>query len=68
MINSISECAMWNSKKPNKSAHLYKSANQSMLNEAHVIETTKACTVGFMKARSSLVVQWREREKKADFG
>ena len=68
MINSISECAMWISKKPNKFAHLYKSANQSMLNKAHIAETTKACTVGFMKARSSLVVQWREREKKADFG
>ena len=68
MINSISECVMWISKKPNKFAHLYESANQSMLNKAHIAETTKACTVGFMKARSSLVVQWRERGKKADFG
>ena len=57
---------MWISKKPIKFAHLYKSVNQSTLNKAHVIETTKACTVRFMKARNSLVVQWREREKKGE--
>ena len=33
--------------------------NQSTLNEAHVIEITKACTVTFMKARNPLVFQWR---------
>ena len=26
-----------------------------------MIEITKACTVAFMKARNSLVVQWREK-------
>ena len=29
-----------------------------------MIETAKACTVAFMKARNSLVVRCREREKK----
>ena len=31
-----------------------------------MIETAKACTVAFMKARNSLVVRCREREKKAE--
>ena len=33
------------------------------MNKAHVIETTKACSVDFMKARNSLVVRCRERER-----
>ena len=37
-----------------------------MLNKAHVIEVTKACANAFMKARNSLVVRCREREKKAE--
>ena len=36
-------------------------ANQSTLNEAHVIEITIACTAAFMKVRNSLVVQCREK-------
>ena len=34
--------------------------SQSPLNKAHVIEITKGCTVAFMKASYSLVVQFRE--------
>ena len=55
--NSILENVMWNSSKLINFAHLWNLANQSILNKAHVIETTKACTVAFMKARSSFVVQ-----------
>ena len=33
------------------------------MNKAHVIEITKACSVDFMKARNSLVVRSRERER-----
>ena len=40
-----------------------KLVNQSMLNKAHIIEITKAYTVVFMKAKSSLVACCREREK-----
>ena len=40
------------------------SVNVLMLNKAHVIEITKACSVLFMKARSSLTVRCRERQKK----
>ena len=40
------------------------SVNVLMLNKAHVIEITKACSVLFMKARSSLAVRCRERQKK----
>ena len=61
---------MWNSSKPIKFPHLWKLANQSTLNKAHVIEITKACKVAFMKARDSFVVQYREKrvnwEKKPD--
>ena len=32
--------------------------------KAHVIEIKKACIAAFMKARNSLVVSCREREKK----
>ena len=32
-----------------------------MLNKAHVIEITKACTVAFMKARNSLIARCREK-------
>ena len=32
-----------------------------MLNEVHVIEITKACTLVFMEARNSLVVPCREK-------
>ena len=67
-VNSISECAMWNSKKPIKFAHLSKLANQSTRNKAHVIEITNACIVAFMKARSSLVVWWIKKKKKTDDG
>ena len=52
---------MSNSSKPVKFSHLKKLANQSTLNEAHVIEITKACTVVFMKSRNSLVVRFREK-------
>ena len=51
---------MWNSSKPIKFPHLWKLANQSTLNKAHVIEVTKACKVAFMKARDSFVVWYRE--------
>ena len=33
------------------------------MNKAHVIEITKACSVDFMKARNSLFVRCRERER-----
>ena len=59
-VSNISDSAMWNSSKPTKFPHLWKLANQSTLNEAHVLEITKACTVAFMKARNSLVVWCRE--------
>ena len=54
-----------------KFAHLWKLGNQSTLNKAHVIEITKACTVTFMKARNSLIVQcgeehvsWEKKQKR----
>ena len=60
-VNSILESAMWNSSKPVKFAHLWKLANQSTLNKAHVIKITKSsCTVTFRKARNSLVIRCRE--------
>ena len=31
-----------------------------MLNKAHVIETTKACKVAFMKARGSFAFRYRK--------
>ena len=34
-----------------------------MLNKAHVIEITKACTVAFMEARNSLVFYFSEMKK-----
>ena len=40
-VNNILESAMWNSKQINQIHHLETSANQSMLNKAHVIEITK---------------------------
>ena len=63
-VNSNLECALWNSKKPIKFAHLQKVANQSMLNKAYVTEITKAYKVAFMKAGNSLVVVFWCREKK----
>ena len=51
---------MWNSRKPVKFPHLWKLANQSTLNKAHVIEITTACKVIFIKARDSFVVRYRE--------
>ena len=48
-------------KQTNQIVHPQKSANQSMLNKAHVIEITKACAVAFMKARNSLVVRCRKK-------
>ena len=62
-VNSISQCAMWNSTKPIKSSRLEKLTNQSTLNKAQVIEIINACIVAFMKARNSLVVSWREKKK-----
>ena len=59
-INNISESALWYSSKPIKFSHLWKLANQWTLNKSHVIETTKACTVAFMKAINSLVIRCRE--------
>ena len=64
-FNNISECAVWNSSKPIKFPHLWKLANQSTLNKAHVIEITKACKVAFMKARDSFVV--RHRKERVDW-
>ena len=55
---------MSNLSKPIKFTHLWKLANQSTLNGARAIEKTKACTVAFMKARNSLVVQFRKIGKK----
>ena len=47
--------------KPIKFAHLWKLANQSTLNKAHVIKIAKSsCTVTFRKARNSLVIRCRE--------
>ena len=63
-VNNISESAMWNSSKPIKFPHLWKLANQSTLNKAHVIEITKACKVAFMKARDSFVIRYREEHEK----
>ena len=51
---------MWNSSKPIKFPHLWKLANQLTLNETHVIEKTKVCKVGFMKAKDSFVDRYRE--------
>ena len=59
-VNSISESAMWNSSKAIKFPHLWKLADQSTLNKAHVVEITKACKVTFMKVRDSFVVRYRE--------
>ena len=45
--------------------------NQSTLNKAYMIETTKACTVAFMKARNSVVVRYRDHRvnwKKTEHG
>ena len=58
--NWSAQAVMWHSRKPIKFAHLWKLASQSTLNMANVIEITKACTVAFMKAKNSLVVQCRE--------
>ena len=62
-VYSISECAMWNSIKPIKFAHLWKLASQSKLNKDYVIQITKACMFAFMKARKTLVVWCREKKK-----
>ena len=53
--NSISESAMSNSSKQTKFSHLQKLANQSTLNDTHVIEITNTCIVDLMKARHSLI-------------
>ena len=60
VVNNILGSATWNSSKPIKFPHLWKLANQSTLNKAHVIEITKACKVAFMKARDSFVVRYRK--------
>ena len=46
---------MSHSSKPIKFAHLQKLAEQSMLNDTHVIQIGKICTVVLMKAKNSLV-------------
>ena len=46
---------MSHSSKPIKFVHLQKLAEQSMLNDTHVIQIGKICTVVLMKAKSSLV-------------
>ena len=53
--NSISEIAMSNSSKQTKFSHLQKLANQSTLNDTHVIEKTNTCIVDLMKAKNSLI-------------
>ena len=57
---------MRNSKKPIKFAHLKKLANQSTLNNSHVIEIKKASTIAFMKARNYLFVGWTDRERQGE--
>ena len=59
-VNNVSESTIWNWSKPIKFPHLWKLANQSTLNKAHVIEIKKACKVAFMQARESVVVRYRE--------
>ena len=63
VANSMLECAMRNSKKPLKLAHLWELANKLTLNKTHVIEITKTCIVAFMKGRNYLVVWCREKKK-----
>ena len=63
VANSMLECAMWNSKKPLKLAHLWELANKLTLNKTHVIEITKTCIVAFMKGRNYLVVWCRGKKK-----
>ena len=46
-------------KQTNQIHHLLTLANQSMLNKVRVIEITKLSTVAFMKAKNSLVAQYR---------
>ena len=46
---------MSHSSKPIKFVHLQKLAEQSMLNDTHVIQIGKICTVVLMKAKNSLV-------------
>ena len=57
---------MRNSKKPIKFAHLKKLANQSTLNNSHVIEIKKASTIAFMTARNYLFVGWTDRERQRE--
>ena len=45
---------MSHSSKPIKFVHLQKLAEQSMLNDTHVIQIGKICTVVLMKAKNSL--------------
>ena len=52
---------MLNSSKPIKFAHLQKLANQSSLNDAHVLEITKTCIVALVKARNPLIFCCREK-------
>ena len=63
-VNNILESTMSNLSKPIKFTHLWKLANQSTSKGARATEITKACTVAFMKARNSLVVQFRKIGKK----
>ena len=63
-VNNILESTMSNLSKPIKFTHLWKLANQSTLKGARATEITKACTFAFMKARNSLVVQFRKIGKK----
>ena len=61
---------MSHSSKPIKFVHLQKLAEQSMLNDTHVIQIGKICTVVLMKAKNSLVfdedrnVSIREKDRR----
>ena len=67
-FTSMSECAIWNSRKPIKFTLLLKSPNQSTPNKANVIEIIKACIAACVKAINSLVVWCREKKKKPEDG
>ena len=54
---------MLNSSKPIKFAHLQQLANQTSLNDAHVLEITKTCIVALVKAKNSLIFWYREKRE-----
>ena len=53
-------------KKPIKFAHLYKLANQSTLNKAHVTEIIKACIVALWKQEIPWLFDVERRNKKQE--